>query len=264
MLIQQEYSELGYAAPIDILNQDQVAYYRTALETAEARLGSLHYKHDVQTLLKSVYEMATNSRILDAVEQIIGPNIRLYCATFVIKEAQSESFVSWHQDLTYWGLDDSEKVVSGWLALSPATKESGCMKMIPGSHKRGQLAHSPTDASNNVLLQGQTVSDLDTDDGVLCPLQPGQMSLHHGWTLHQSMPNRSKDRRIGLNLQYLAPSVKPTNGSKLPTSLVRGVDSYGHYIDEIPATGEADEASMARHKEYEAVMMQAYKSKHSD
>ena len=78
------------------------------------------------------------------------------------------------------------------------------------------------------------------------------------------MPNRSKDRRIGLNLQYLVPSVKPTNGAKLPTSLVRGEDKYGHYIDEIPATGEADEASMARHKEYEAVMMQAYKSQHSD
>ena len=263
MSIQQEFSELGYAAPIDVLNSAEVTYYRNALENAETRLGSLHYEQNVQTLLQSAFEMATHNKVLDAVEALIGPDIRLYCATFIIKEPHTESFVSWHQDLTYWGLDDSDKVVSGWLALAPATPESGCMKMIPGSHLRGQLQHHEDDADDNVLFMGQTVKDLNPDDGVHCPLEPGQLSLHHGWTLHESLPNQSNDRRIGLNLQFVAPSVKSTNGIKVPTVLVRGEDKYGHFLDEEPASGEADAESVTRHKHYTELMTQAFKSQHN-
>jgi len=263
MSIAAQYHQHGYVAPIDILNDNEVAHYRAALEDAEARLGSLHYEQNIHTQLRSAFELATNENILDAVEAIIGPDIRLYCATYIIKEPHTDTFVSWHQDLTYWGLDDSDKVVTGWLALAPATPESGCMKMIPGSHKRGQLKHHTTDVSNNVLFQGQTVKDLDPDDGVYCPLEPGQLSLHHGWTLHESLPNHSQDRRIGFNLQFVAPSVKTTNGIRVPTILVRGEDNYGHFDEEVPASGEADAESMRRHKHYTDLMTQAFKSQHN-
>ena len=262
MSIATQYQRQGYAAPIDILQPEEVTHYRQALEAAEARLGSLHYEQNVHTLLRSAFDMASNSRILDAVEQVIGPNIRLYCATFIIKEPGSDAFVSWHQDLTYWGLDDSEKIVTGWLALSPATPESGCMKMIPGSHQRGQLKHHATDADNNVLFMGQTVTDLDPDAGVYCPLAAGQLSLHHGWTLHESLPNRSQDRRIGLNVQYVAPSVNTTNSIKVPSILLRGEDTYGDFVDEIPASGEANTESVTRHQHYTELMTRSFKSQH--
>ncbi|MCP4791125.1 MAG: phytanoyl-CoA dioxygenase family protein, partial [Gammaproteobacteria bacterium] len=83
MSIAAQYHQHGYVAPIDILNDNEVAHYRAALEDAEARLGSLHYEQNIHTQLRSAFELATNENILDAVEAIIGPDIRLYCATYI-------------------------------------------------------------------------------------------------------------------------------------------------------------------------------------
>ncbi|MEL0123213.1 MAG: phytanoyl-CoA dioxygenase family protein, partial [Paracoccaceae bacterium] len=107
--------------------------------------------------MTSALELATLPSVLDLVEQMIGPNILLYNVTYIIKEPHAPSHVSWHQDLTYWGLSHDDQV-SMWLALSPATQESGCMRMIPGSHKLGKVEHQTTEDDTNVMLQGQTVT----------------------------------------------------------------------------------------------------------
>lgn len=128
----------------------------------------------------------------------------LYNVTYIIKEPHSKSHVSWHQDLTYWGFDSDDQI-SVWLALSPATEQSGCMKMIPCSHRDGRVEHRLTNDKSNVLFSGQTIPEVDESKALLCELNPGQASFHHGWTKHSSLPNRSDDRRIGLNIQYIAP-----------------------------------------------------------
>ena len=138
--------------------------------------------------------------MLDVVEQLLGPDILLYNSGYTVKEAGAKSHVSWHQDLTYWGLSDDAQV-SMWLALSPATTESGCMRMVPGSHK-ARVDHRTTNDPDNVLYQGQTVSGVDEKAAMPCPLQPGEASFHHGLTLHASSPNTGTERRIGFNLQY--------------------------------------------------------------
>ncbi|RUA23636.1 MAG: hypothetical protein DSY73_05705 [Actinobacteria bacterium] len=58
--------------------------------------------------------------------------------------------------------------------------------------------------------QRPDVDAVDDTDAVLCSLRSGEASFHHGWTLHSSRPNQSGDRRIGLNIQYLSPSVRQT------------------------------------------------------
>ena len=200
-------------------------------------------------------ELATKPEVLDLVEQLIGPDILLYNVTYIIKEPRTTSHVSWHQDLTFWGLSNN-KQVSMWLALSPATAESGCMRMAPGSHTKGVYKHQLNDDPTNVLLQGQTVEGVPEDEAVMCPLQPGQASFHHGWTLHASMPNASDDRRIGLNVQYLATSAKQTKHDHDTAMLVRGQDAYGYYESDTPATFDLAPAALAhqamleqRHKE---------------
>ena len=120
--------------------------------------------------------LATLPSVLDIVEQMIGPNILLYNVTYIIKEPKSQTHVSWHQDLTYWGLSHDDQV-SMWLALSPATLESGCMRMIPGSHLGGRMEHETTEDSDNVLLQGQTVSGINESNARFCPLAPGEATL---------------------------------------------------------------------------------------
>jgi ectoine hydroxylase-related dioxygenase (phytanoyl-CoA dioxygenase family) len=189
------------------------------------------------------------------VEQMIGPNILLYNVTYIIKEAQAPSHVSWHQDLTYWGLSHDDQV-SMWLALSPATAQSGCMRMIPGSHRMGKEEHVASEDDSNVLLQGQTVKSVDEDRSKLCPLRPGEATFHHGWTLHASMPNMSDDRRIGLNVQYLATHVRQTKHDGDSAMLARGEDTYHHFKTDTPATSDLDPKAMEHQAELERMYIE--------
>jgi ectoine hydroxylase-related dioxygenase (phytanoyl-CoA dioxygenase family) len=240
-----QYQRDGFVSAIEILTAETALKNRRTLEEAEAKVGSLHYKTKVHTILRSAYELAIHPRLLDLVERCIGPDILLYNVTYIIKEPHSESHVSWHQDLTYWGFNNDDQV-SVWLALSAATSESGCMKMIPGSHRQGQAEHKLTDDQSNVLLSGQTISDVDESIAVLCELEPGQASFHHGWTQHSSMPNASDDRRIGLNIQFLAPHVKQMKQANDSAILVRGEDRHYHFKVDQAAVSDLDSEAMLR------------------
>ena len=244
------YDKDGFVSGTPILSAVDAATHRRAMEDAEAKIGPLHYKTKVHTILRSPLDLATMPAVLDIVERLIGPDILLYNVTYIVKEAGAQSHVSWHQDLTYWGLSHDDQV-SMWLALSPATAESGCMRMIPGSHTSGRIDHEATEDRDNVLLQGQTVRGVEEDKAVMCPLQPGEASFHHGWTLHASMPNRSADRRIGLNVQYLAAHVRQTKHDLDSAMLVRGEDRYRNFETDVPAESDLDPAAIARQVDLE-------------
>lgn len=249
--LKQCYARDGFVSAVDIITTEVAARHRKAMEDAESAFGKLHYRTKAHTILRSPYELAILPGVLDIVEQIIGPDILLHNATYVVKEPGSLSHVSWHQDLTYWGFSHDDQV-SMWLALSPAVAESGCMRMLPGSHLHGRRHHETAEDETNALLQSQTVQGVSEADAVLCPLQPGQASFHHGWTLHASMPNSSQDRRIGLNVQYLAPHMRQSKNQHDSATLVRGQDRYGHFDDDIPAVTDLDPAAVARQLQLES------------
>jgi ectoine hydroxylase-related dioxygenase (phytanoyl-CoA dioxygenase family) len=233
------YDEQGFLTGVPIISPAQALTHRSILEAVEAKRGPMHYQFKAHTAINSPYQLATLPNLLDIVEQLIGPDILLYSAAYIVKEAHSESHVSWHQDLTYWGLD-SDAQVSVWLALSDASEASGCMHMVAGSHKHGQQKHHNTQDTNNVLLSGQTIADANTHQSVVTSLTAGQASFHHGWTIHCSKPNASNDRRIGLNIQYISPAVKQIKQQQDSAILVRGVDHYGHFQIDQPATSNFD------------------------
>lgn len=243
--IASDYEKQGFVSGVQILSDQSAANHRRRLEEAESKIGPLHYKVKIHTVLQSPLELATNPLLLDIVEQMIGPDILLYNATYIIKEPHTDAHVSWHQDLTYWGLSHDDQVAV-WLALSPATRESGCMRMVPESHLNGQIEHHTTIDDSNVLFQGQTVNDVAEADAVFCELQPGQASFHHGWTLHASMPNHSDDRRIGLNINYFAPHMRQLKDPHDTALLVRGTDKHNHFRKDIPATADLEPAALAR------------------
>ena len=249
------YQRDGFITGVPVVDTPTARRHREALEKAEQHQGKLHYLAKVHTLFRSPYELATLPAALDIVEQLIGPDILLFNVTYIIKEAGAPSHVSWHQDLTYWGLSHDDQV-SMWLALSPATEVTGCMKMLPGSHKSGRLQHSTTEDKDNVLLQGQTVTDIDDSNSMACPLAPGEASFHHGWTLHASMPNQGNDRRIGLNVQYIAPHVRQTKHDRDTALLVRGTDNYHHFKTDTPATADFHPDALRRHQELQQLYEQ--------
>ena len=255
----ERYRRDGFVLPIDILSPAQAADHRRRLERAEAEHGPMHYRVKPHLMLRSAAELSREPAILDAVEGILGPDILLWDSGYIVKEPGSKGYVSWHQDLTYWGLD-SDLMVAVWLALSPANAESGCMKMVPGSHNQGQLAHKDTHAADNVLHRGQEVAEVDEATAVHASLAPGQASLHHGYVLHASTPNRSADRRIGLSMQFVAPLVRQLVDSHESATLVRGEDRYGHFRPEPDCIADFSPEAVAFQAEAERRKLAVYDS----
>ncbi len=225
------YEAQGFVSPVPVIPAAAAAEHRRLLEAAEGARGPMHYVVKPYLVFTPAAALGRNAALLDAVEDIIGPDILMWDSAYIIKEPDGKGFVSWHQDLTYWGLD-SDELVTAWVALSPCTKESGCMKMAPGSHRTGRMEHTDTHAEDNILHRGQEVRDADLSDAIHVELAPGQASLHHGWVLHGSGPNTSGDRRIGLTFQYAATSMRQTVVEGESATLVRGEDRYGHFLPE--------------------------------
>ena len=254
------YERDGCLFPLDVLTPTEAAAHRARLERAEAEHGALHYRVKPHLLMTSAAEIGRHPRLLDAVEALLGPDILLWDSGYIIKEPGEGRFVSWHQDLTYWGLDSALQVTA-WVALSPATPESGCMQVVPGSHREGQKPHEATRSEDNILHHGQDASaHVDTAAAVAMPLQPGQASLHHGWLFHGSGPNRSGDRRIGLSLQYVAPSVRQLKTDLESATLVRGEDRYRHFRPEPPCTADFAPENLAFQAEAERLKHAVYDS----
>ena len=246
-----QYRRDGYFHPVDILDETAVAANRAHLETFEAGQGHPlkgGQRNKSHLLFRWVDDLMRTPRILDAVEDLIGPDILCWNTLFWIKEAGSESFVSWHQDYNYWGLD-SEDLVTVWLALSPAAVESGCMRVLPGSHKRGSMPHDDKFNDDNMLTRGQEISKgVDEDKAVFMPLKPGQASFHNVQIAHASGPNLGADRRIGLSLHYLPTHAQQTVGDWDSAALVRGEDTYGHFTPAPRPKQDMDPDAVAFHE----------------
>ena len=263
-----QYHREGYCFPVRILDDEQVAANRRRLEEFESRQGKPvegAQRSKSHLLFKWVDDLMRDSTLLDAVEDLIGPDILCWNTIFWIKEVGSQSFVSWHQDLRYWGLDTND-LVSVWLALSPATLESGCMHVLPGSHKGDLLPHNDEYQQDNLLTRGQEIAvKVDETKTVAMPLEPGEISLHNVRLAHASGPNCSNDRRIGISLHYMPTHTKQTVGEWDTAALVRGEDRFGHFtITPRPAKDFDPSAVLFHEKATDATRKILYKDAQED
>ena len=132
--------------------------------------------------------------------------------------------------------------------MPPATLESGCMKMLPGSQNLDQAPHQDTLAADNLLTNGQEIAiEVDNDKAVFCPLQPGELSLHHVRIVHAYEPSQSSERRIGVAVRDITPDVSQVNGDVDSVWLVRGGDTHGNYVLETPPVADMDDAARVEH-----------------
>ena len=246
--LSDRYAAEGCAFPIDILSRTEATEYRARIEELELRPRGDHPFPYVKPYLALtvVNELVRLPAVLDVVEEIIGPDILVWDGALIVKEPHAPGKFTWHQDLTYWGLAPKEGVVSTWLALSPSTPESGCVKMIPGTHTRDILPHRDTFGTDNMLSRGQEIAvEIDESQAVDVELEPGEVSIHHPHLFHRSAPNRSEDRRIGMNVQYIAPYVNQVVGTRDSAMLARGRDRVGNFEIETPPLSDFAPESMA-------------------
>lgn len=241
----QRYRRDGAVWPIRVMPAEEAQALRgklEAFEKAHPDAAATVLRHKPHLILTWIAELVRHPAILDAVEDVLGPDLLCWSANFFIKDAHTPNYVSWHQDSTYWGLSEPE-VMTAWVALSVSSIPSGCMRFIPGSH-HDQVPHKDTFADNNLLTRGQEIAvDVDESKALFMPLQPGEMSLHHVRLFHDSRPNETDDRRIGLAIRYIPTRIKQTSGYVDGATLVRGVDRFHNFEAEPrPAFDMAPEA----------------------
>jgi phytanoyl-CoA dioxygenase PhyH len=244
-----QYRRDGFYFPIRVLPAEEAGAYRARLEAAErAHGGPLggRLRQKGHLLFTWLDRLIRDPRILDPVEDVLGPNLLCWSSSFFLKEPRDPAFVSWHQDATYWGLSEPD-VVTAWVALSESSVESGAMRMIPGTHAE-QVAHRDTFAPDNLLSRGQEIAvEVDESRAVDVVLHPGEMSLHHVRMVHGSPRNRSADRRIGYAIRYIPTHVRQLSNVRDTATLVRGVDEYHHFDLEEPPAADLDPAARERH-----------------
>jgi non-haem Fe2+, alpha-ketoglutarate-dependent halogenase len=251
----QFYEENGYLCPLRVFNDNETRMFRRQFddytEENRERLSKLipRERRAVYGLthlsLPWVYEIVSHSRVLDAVEGVLGPNLLVWGSDWFVKFPGDAAFISWHQDGAYWGLQPP-KVATAWIALSPSTQESGCMQVMPGTQKT-QLPQRETYALDNALSRGQEIA-LEVDESKAVPLilKPGEMSLHHIGIAHGSKANGAKYARIGIAVRYIAPEVVQQGSERQIVQLVRGKDEHGNFEIVAPPRDAATAAEIRK------------------
>ncbi len=246
----EQYHRDGIVFPVPVLSPSETAHFRAAFEEVAARLGGRPVAQALghtQSYFRWAYDLATHPRILDAVEDVLGPNLLVWTVSIFPKYPRDPGYISWHQDGTYWGLD-STRVVTAWVALTDSTRDNGCMRVVPGSHRQPILPHRDTYAADNRLSRGQEIEvEVAEQDAVDVVLRAGEMSLHHVNIIHGSNSNPSDGSRIGFAPRFMTPETRQIDGEPLTAVLARGRDNHGHFqlLPGPPALG-FDEALAAQ------------------
>ncbi len=249
------YRAQGYLAPFSGISRAEAASMCAALDDFEREegfsVGAVHFKGHL--CFTWSHALTKRAEILDVVEDLIGPDILIFASKFWVKPGGGEgSYVSWHQDSAYFGLEP-HALAAVWVALTDSNRDNGCLRVLPGSHLGPAYRHTETFAEKNLLARGQAIERLDESEAVDIELRAGQFSVHHERTVHGSLPNRSAVPRIGLTLFYIPTSVRSTLGRRT-AALVRGTDAYGHWDPDPVPVRDRDPAILdhmrAAHRRY--------------
>jgi non-haem Fe2+, alpha-ketoglutarate-dependent halogenase len=244
-----EYEELGFLHSIPVLSAAEVAHFRAAIEeTCRALGGGVTRLDGPHLFFRWAWELSTHPRVLDCMEQLIGPNILLKSTRLFYKFGSSPSFVGWHQDGITEALKDAH-VPAIWLGLTPATAENGCLRVVPRSHRLGLVPHADRPNPDNLTTEGATAQvEIDSTQDVV--MQAGEMSLHHPLILHASNPNHSAESRIGFSATYSTPAL---TASRTAVAWVRGdgpTDRF-HIVYKPPARSIQDATAAYRNADHQ-------------
>jgi len=246
----------GFLYPFDFLSDNERQDCLEGLTRFETWLGEavnaskeLKWRTMPHITLPWVTRLAMDSRVLDPVEDLLGPDILIYTSTFFIKEPNTPTIAAWHQDSTYYGLDPAEEVTL-WVALSEANHAAGCMDVVPWNGTPRQMRHAAHAVEHSVNRAGQVITEpLDETNVVSMELKAGQFSMHHGLCPHRSGPNTANHRRIGLGLNFIPAHVRPAGAIRQAAMLVRGEDRWGHFHLVPPPKTELDSHAIAAHED---------------
>ena len=148
-----------------------------------------------------LFDYAKHPELISAIQSIIGPSVYTLTSNVFNKPPQVDGRHPLHQDLRYFKLRPENKIVAAWTAILPATRESGCLCVIPGSHRNGLLPHDMPDWQ--FLNSGFFgTSDVDQSQRQHVAMQPGDTLLFHPLLVHGSGRNKSTGFRRAISVHF--------------------------------------------------------------
>lgn len=235
----------GIVFPVRVLAAAEVEHYRQACDWLESQLGGRPRTIEVRQMhlhFTWAYSLATHPRVLDAVEDLLGPNLLVWATELFAKHPREGAVsIGWHRDGPYMGLDP-DKTVTAWIALTASHRENGCMRVVREANRK----ESPHWNARQDRFLGRNENRIpDVPDDLLddVALEAGEMSLHDVYILHGSGPNRGDDKRIGFAIRFTTPECRPT-AVRPPAVLARGEDRYGHFELQDPPDNIHTEAAL--------------------
>lgn len=264
-MIKELYNENGFYGPVKFLTKEQNEKYTKELLKAVDKLDLMNsdYRCKANVLFPWINELSRNPIIIEHVKEVLGDNFSCWDTLIWIKEEQTDKFVSWHQDATYWNFQPKERGLTVWVTLSGATKDMGCIQYIPGSHKQAQVKHEDVKTEGNLLMRGQTITYKEGEK-FYAECEAGSFLMHHAHMVHGSDNNTTDKPRLALGLIYVATDAKPiATFSPESTILVSGEDEYNHMMKDPNPTGTFEYDKVFWRKAYDRQHDNYYKMEQS-
>ncbi len=241
-----EYEQQGFSIIRDVIPPDLLGEVKAHVEWLTDRYPDLRPEHLHHPLIRNDafwVRLVSDPRLVDIAELFLGPDVACFTAHYICKPPYDGQPVLWHQDGSYWNLDPM-RALTVWVAVDQCTRENGCLRVIPGSHRLP--LHPPVRRvdSPNMLFsvsEEELVREWSERNGVVdIELNPGDVEIHHPNILHCSDSNTSPGRRCGLDIGYIPATTRITSdGLYLNPLLVRGepvagINSYRPYPSYVP------------------------------
>ena len=224
------FRDQGIAFPIRVLSVAEAEQYRRECDALEAQLGGRPRTIEVRQMhlhFRWAYGLATLPSVLDAVEDLLGPDLLVSATELFAKHPHDAAIsIGWHRDGPYMGLDP-DRTVTAWIALTDSNCENGCMRVVREANRRAapgwktRRGEAPSHSENRL-------PDVAENQMADVPLRAGEMSLHDVYILHGSGANQGTNKRVGFAIRFTTPECRPAHG-RPPAILARGDDRYGHF-----------------------------------
>jgi hypothetical protein len=241
------YREEGIVFPVTVLPADEAEQFRGDCDALEQSLGGRPRTIEVRQMhlhFAWAHRLATSPRVLDAVEDLLGPNLLVWATELFAKHARDGAVsIGWHRDGPYMGLDP-ERTVTAWIALTPSSAANGCMRYVREANRKTAQAW---DARGERRLGSEESRVPAVPDEQLrdVELAAGEMSLHDVHVLHGSGPNHAGEKRVGFAIRFTTPECQPSQG-RPPAILARGEDRFGHFELQRPPGDAPEPAALER------------------
>ncbi|HET9623353.1 MAG TPA: phytanoyl-CoA dioxygenase family protein [Kofleriaceae bacterium] len=227
--ISQRWARDGAVFPLPALTPARLRACLHALEDLEARRpGRATWIGQPHLAERWAWELALEPAIVDVVASLLGPEVLVFATLILTKPPRDPAIVTWHQDGGATGFNRAPSV-SAWIALRDSQPESGCMRVIPGSHRSPALPYAQSQVAHHLLPYNRPEITVEVDEAaaVDVALRAGEMSLHHADIVHGSRENHSAAARTGFIVRYVTPEV-PT--SRAPVVRARGRAPCPHLV----------------------------------